>query len=111
MDFKTLVRLSFQDGNFIVPKEIVRMFGGNTAFLLAAFLGKDCFVDTKRVFDGKRYFEYVSSEIQSDCNLSYSQQKTAIQNLISIGVLSQKKLDSSLKLLFSLNYQKINELL
>jgi len=111
MDLKTLVKLSSQNGDFVVPKEIVKMFGGNTAFLLASFLEKDSLINSKTMIDDKEYFEYISSEIEADCNLSYIQQKQAIKNLISIDVLSQKKFGAPPKLHFSLNYQKINQLL
>ena len=111
MERKSLILLIVSPDELVLSKKVAKYLGNDTSYLLSCMIQKDYKTENKIDIDGVPYFEYTSDEIKEDANISYKQQKTAIQNLIDIGFLSQKRIGLPSKLHFSLNYKKINELL
>src|SRR5690606_28533364 len=107
LSIKDLNALIGSDAYWQVNKKIARYFKcNNTALLLSDFISKQhYFGNIGKLNNG--YFFNTSTNIEEDCNISYSQQKKCIESLKKVGFLETWLTGAPAKLHFKINANKI----
>lgn len=102
----SIKRLLMSSNYFVLNKQLVRILGIETAFLLSTFVEAD-----ETLSDSNGWFYQTALTIEEITGLSNHKQSKCIEQLISLGILLQENKGMPMKRYFKLNYEKISEIL
>ncbi|WP_338963055.1 hypothetical protein KSU11_01185 [Fusobacterium nucleatum] len=105
MEDRTLKQLLMSSSYFVLNKQIVKLLGIETAFLLTTLIEAS---DGLANEDG--WFYKTSPSLEEETGLSNHKQSKIIDELSKLGILEQENKGMPMKRYFRINFQKIEEL-
>ena len=105
MKDRTLKQLLMSSSYFVLNKQIVKLFGIETAFLLTTLIEAS---DGLANDDG--WFYKTAPSLEEETGLSNHKQSKIIEELTKLGILEQENKGMPMKRYFRINFNKIEEL-
>ena len=105
MENRTLKQLLMSSSYFVLNKQIVKLFGIETAFLLTTLIEA-----SDGLANDEGWFYKTAPSLEEETGLSNHKQSKIIEELTKLGILEQENKGMPMKRYFRINFQKIEEL-
>lgn len=105
MEDRTLKQLLMSSSYFVLNKQIVKLFGIETAFLLTTLIEA-----SDGLANDEGWFYKTAPSLEEETGLSNHKQSKIIEELTKLGILEQENKGMPMKRYFRINFQKIEEL-
>lgn len=105
MKDRTLKQLLMSSSYFVLNKQIVKLFGIETAFLLTTLIEA-----SDGLANDEGWFYKTAPSLEEETGLSNHKQSKIIEELTKLGILEQENKGMPMKRYFRINFQKIEEL-
>jgi len=105
MENRTLKQLLMSSSYFVLNKQIVKLFGIETAFLLTTLIEA-----SDGLANDEGWFYKTAPSLEEETGLSNHKQSKIIEELTKLGILEQENKGMPMKRYFRINFNKIEEL-
>lgn len=105
MEERTMKQLLMSSNYFVLNKQLIKILGIETAFLLTALIE-----NSDSLADDEGWFYRTASALEEETGLTNHKQTTCINKLIELGILQQENKGTPCKRYFKISFEEIENL-